>query len=71
MGSGRDTGTDMYPTSALCFSSEESEESEEPDAGWAGGALNPGGRGMRTVGLTWVSSGSSLMTGPGRRSRAR
>jgi hypothetical protein len=49
MGSSRDTGTDMYPTRALCFSS------GEPEAGWAGGALNPGGRDMRTVGLTWVS----------------
>jgi len=66
MGSSRDTGTDMYPTSALCFSS------EEPDpAGWAGGVVNPGGRDMRTVGLTWVSSGSSLTRGPDRGSRAR
>ena len=65
IGSSRDTGTDMYPTSALCFSS------DEPDAaGSAAGALNPGGRDMRTVGLTWVSSDSSLMSGRDPGSRA-
>ena len=47
MGSSRDTGTDMYPTSALCFSS------EEPDRpGRLGGrGREPGGPGHANRGV--------------------
>jgi hypothetical protein len=64
-GSHRWTGTDMNPTSALCFGSASS---------WAApaepGALNPLGIGLRTVGLTSVSSNESV-TGPALRSKGR
>ena len=65
MGSRRCTGTDMYPTNALCVWSEGSTGASDS------GALNPGGTGLATVGLTSVGSVGWVMTGPGRRSRER
>jgi hypothetical protein len=65
MGSRRWTGTDMNPTSALCFGSASSFAAPaEP------GALNPLGIGLRTVGLTSVSSNGPV-TGPAHRSKGR